>query len=269
MDIMKLNIRDFKNPNLSLFYYKYFPNLLTEKEKEKKKKADYLTWFCDTTVKPDPNRIAKRIQVIKKLAGNNIIELKNTSRFMCGIGYSSTVEWGFNFDWTSGVPFLPGSSFKGALISYLEFLAGKALCDWNTEQVKLLNFNDTWDKDEANAVFGPQSVKEKPDAGGAVFFDVYPIQGIELEVDVITPHHQKYYSDKTNTIKPADTENPTPIPFLTVKKGATFLYAFRIRDINKVHASLANKLLNLIVEVGQNYGFGAKTSSGYGYFKKV
>ena len=88
-------------------------------------------------------------------------------------------------------------------------------------------------------------------------------------MDVITPHHKDYYSDKTNTKPPADTENPTPIPFLTVARGTEFLFAFKVRDPIKVNATLAAKLKNFIIEVGENFGFGAKTSSGYGYFKAV
>jgi len=260
-DLQKLN-----NPNLSLFYYKYFPKIVTDSEKKKKK--EYLERFVKLQM--NTNLITKRIQQIRHLSGeSNYVKMKNISRFMCGIGYTSTVEWGMNFDWTSGIPYLPGSSFKGALLSYLEFIKGKSVERREFDSVNLIdNKNDNWKKEDIIKVFGPQGENDKADTGGVIFFDVYPEHFAGLEMDVITPHYQKYYSSE-GTEPPSDTENPNPIPFLTIKPGSRFMFAFRVRDDKKVDTNLAAKLKRLIVETGNNFGFGAKTSSGYGYFQKT
>lgn len=262
----KLNINEYLNclPNLSLMYYKYTPDFINSPLKDPK--LDFLLKFSHQKI--NQALINNRIHIIEKLT-TNAVKMRNTSRFMCGTGYSGTVEWGLNFDWTSGAPCLPGSSFKGALLSYLEFAKGEVVQKWDSEPVGLTN-GTSWDKNDVYNVFGPQAQDDDPDIGGVIFFDVYPSHFNGFDVDVITPHYGKYYrSSPENPEPPSDTENPIPIPFLAVRAGATFNFAFKVRDSAKVNPDLCDKLKKLIVETGQNFGFGAKTSSGYGYFEKV
>ncbi len=265
--LRNLNHARFRqNPNLPLFFYKYTP-LFVFQTSDNEAKRRFLKLFEERRLEPRSDLIRQRVRVIRKLA-SQVIQMKTYSRFMCGVGYSNTLEWGLNFDWTSGVPYLPGSSFKGALLSYLEFINGKAVQDWDENEEVNLENETVFTKEQVLAIFGPQGKNiRKPNTGGVVFFDVYPVDGVSFEVDVITPHHKNYYSDASNSIPPADTENPTPIPFLTIKSGTSFLFAFRVRDREAVNDTLKEKLKGLILEAGEIFGFGAKTASGYGYFE--
>lgn len=106
---------------------------------------------------------------------------------------------------------------------------------------------------EFQKIFGTQKNK-----GGVIFFDSYPVGNINLKLDVMTPHYGPYYS-KGNP--PADYHKPKPIKFLTVEETKFRFYLASKKD------DLLNKSKNWIQESLQNYGIGAKTAIGYGYFK--
>jgi len=225
------------------------------------------------------------------------------SNFFVGSGYINTTEWGLSFDWTSGLPYMPGSSLKGALLAYLEFLAeGTVVQDWkpktkdekdnikgkSPEELLKMNdsekgfwyavklndnvkdkddneYEDIWTKDDIIKVFGPQGniSDDETSRGGVAFFDVLPIDFKGFELEVITPHYGEYYSSNGEK-PPADIYSPVPNHFLTIKAGSTFQFAFKILDDNGISVE---KITNLIKEAGKYWGFGAKTSSGYGMFK--
>jgi CRISPR-associated protein Cmr6 len=257
-----------EDANLSLFYYKLAPYF-----KENNTNNELKTNFLKQVTKKrfDRTTVNDRIAAFENHATSNI-KLETTSRFLCGTGYSSSIEWGFNFDWTTGAPLLPGSSFKGALLSYLEFIAQNQVEDWtNGQTVQLLDSATTWSKEEILEVFGPQGNKGDSHIGGVIFYDVYP-SGTDspFEIDVITPHYKNYYSDPTQHV-PDDTESPVPLHFLTVKHSVIFNFCYKIQPFVGANFLQANddwkeKIDELIVETGSNYGFGAKTASGYGYF---
>jgi len=268
------------NFNLGLFYYKYLPFLKEDLAKHdlstnhraiiwKSQKNELLESVVKLSERIDSVAFSRRMKSLQKISGVKTLKLKTQSRFLCGVGYQSRTEWGFLFDWTTGVPYLPGSSFKGTLLSYLEFVRdGKPVQDWRSDSESVQLFDNptiNFTKKEILQIFGPQGKNiQKAQMGSVTFFDVYPIDFKGLEVDVITPHYQKYYTDQGNT-PPADIYNPVPQYFLTVPKGTEFLFMFHL--LNEDDANLEDKLKKLIKEAGENYGFGAKTGVGYGYFK--
>lgn len=246
MHFLNQNISKFNQyPNLSLFYYKYTPDFV-HNTSDKDIKKNFL--FDFSKQKPHKALLENRLNILKKYSSAQF-PMRNISRFISGVGYTSTVEWGLGFDWTTGAPYLPGSSFKGALLSYLEFWKNKPVDKWEDSSVKLEN-EDEWSKEEVYKIFGPQGEKiEKANTGAIVFLDAYPGKFNGFEVDVITPHNKNYY---INNKPPADTENPVPIPFLTVKKGSAFLFMYKIRKSETVPSKLIEKLNSLILEAGKN-----------------
>jgi CRISPR/Cas system CMR subunit Cmr4 (Cas7 group RAMP superfamily) len=68
----------------------------------------------------------------------------------------------------------------------------------------------------------------------------------------------------------ASEDSPVPIHFLTIKPGSRFVFLFTSRK-KQAHRQMdtINRLKNLICAAGKNYGFGAKTASGYGYFSDI
>lgn len=259
--------------NLALFYYKLVPDFLHAGQQKEQLKKDFFEKIL--AKKYHKTKVQSRLAAIQEVA-DSVLSLKTTSRFICGTGYSSPIEWGFNFDWTTGAPLLPGSSFKGALLSYLEFIKQSPVEDdekWKkNDSIKLLDSDTKWGKEEILEVFGPQGKEAEKHIGGVIFYDVYASDGNDkpFEVDVITPHYKKWYEGSRSV--PDDTENPVPIPFLTVKPGVTFNFCYKIQpypgaEFQRDAETLKRRIDELILECGRNYGFGAKTSSGYGYFE--
>jgi CRISPR-associated protein Cmr6 len=96
-----------------------------------------------------------------------------------------------------------------------------------------------------------------------------PAAAPALEVDVMTVHYRKYYEDKSDPPKepPSDSDSPNPIPFLTV--GQTpfwFAVGWRGKTLDE---QLLNQAVAWLTTGLKDFGIGAKTAAGYGYFEKV
>ncbi|MFN3267124.1 MAG: type III-B CRISPR module RAMP protein Cmr6 [Deinococcales bacterium] len=155
-------------------------------------------------------------------------------RMVVGLGSESVWENSLSIHRTYGVPFIPGSALKGLCSSYAHRFLGEA-----------------WQKGSQaqRSAFG-----ETDSRGYVQFFDALPVpQSWSLEREVMTVHHQDYYSGKA---APSDWDDPNPIPF--VSATGTYLIAFLAPE--GWQASVL-ELLELALE---QEGIGAKTSSGYG-----
>ena len=160
-------------------------------------------------------------------------------RFVTGLGRSHPLENGFAWHPTLGVPFLPASSVKGMVRSWVEF--------WLEE------------KEKARRIFGSQG-----EVGTVIFLDALPAAPVQLEREVMTPHYQDYYSGKPDC-PPGDWYDPNPINFLAVAKGQPFVFGVAARDPERNAADLA-AVLACLPQALENIGAGAKTAAGYGRF---
>jgi len=88
--------------------------------------------------------------------------------------------------------------------------------------------------------------------------DAYPVEDINLKIDIINPHYPEYYSSSK---PPADWQTPNPIKFLTVEKTK---FQFVLLSKNQ---ALLDKAYSWLKEALQEFGVGAKTSLGYGIFQ--
>ena len=178
-------------------------------------------------------------------------------RFVSGLGREHPVENGFAWHHTLGVPYLPGSSVKGMLRSYLA----------------------TWvetDKAEIKRIFAPRQWKDEQGIrhdtehaiGSVIFLDAMPIAPVPLQADVMTPHYGPYYQDKNGLTAPGDWHSPNPIPFLTVGEGAKFLFAVLPRTGSGRDKEDCGKVLGWLAEALKTIGAGAKTAIGYGRFQR-
>lgn len=155
-------------------------------------------------------------------------------RMAMGLGIASVQEIGCRLHATYGVPVIPGSSLKGVMRARLE--------------------QEPAHVETAKALFGT------PDHGGLA--DIYDAWWVPdgnksgVAVDVVTVHHQKYYS---GSAPPIDTESPIPVSFLTI----TGEFLFVISAPNESWAKFLDKLL---VETLTHEGIGAKRNGGYGRF---
>jgi len=201
-----------------------------------------------------------------------VIEIKARSRLLLGHGNPAATEVGLTLHHTWGVPIIPGSAIKGLLNHYVDASYGpshpgaepdrqpfggvvwdeqsRRIVAGPGEQHRALFGGPAWDKDPFGA------------AGGIVFHDALwvPAPGGFLAPDVITVHQKAYY-DKMGAAWPNDYTSPVPIGFLTVKPGQRFLLAISSREGGANLLEFAKTELLCALD---EWGIGAKTSSGYG-----
>ena len=197
-------------------------------------------------------------------------ELKTTyPGLLVGAGYMHPVsekneedfQLGFYFDWTTGVPVIPGSTVKGVLRSVFpgddkndEIIEEK--CEYLVECADLGNIENKIKfikKLEIN-------IFEKK---GDVFFDAFiPNNGI--------PNNGKIFAEDYITPHPHPFKNPKPIRFLKIGPDVIFKFQFHLKDSriklnNKdfvdVKVETKEKLFKKILK---DFGIGAKRNTGYG-----
>ena len=187
----------------------------------------------------------RQLRMIESLHGR-WIELQTVSPFVSGLGRAHPVENGFAWHYTSGVPYLPGSSVKGMVRAWVT--------QWNeVEEATRLR------------ILGPSppvpGAAPSPQVGAVVFLDAVPTEPVELSADVMTPHYSAYYQ---NGEVPGDWMSPTPIPFLVVKEGATFRFAVAPRQAGEKSHEDCVTACGWLKEALGWIGAGAKTAAGYG-----
>lgn len=199
---------------------------------------------------------------------------------LIGAGYAHEIggkeiedelKLGFFFDYTTGLPCIPGSSVKGVLRSACEADKGNYIKSILEELASEKRFSNVAGK-AAYVVSKPEKIVvqkgqkfsefiSKTFEGSGiepykreVFFDAFPIAssnegGKFLDNDFIT-HHESPIKD------------PNPVQFMKILPGVTFQFNFRLNDII-VDADLK---LELFRQILLDIGIGAKTNVGYGQF---
>jgi CRISPR-associated protein Cmr6 len=163
-------------------------------------------------------------------------QARTIARMVVGLGNESLLENNLCLHRTYGVPIIPGSALKGLCSSFAHRFLG---ADWQKGS------------QAHQAAFGDTSTQ-----GYVTFFDALPLpQTWTLEREVMTVHHQDYYSGK-EAAPPADWDDPNPIPFISA--SGTFLLAFHAPE------SWSGAISELLEVALVHEGVGAKTSSGYG-----
>ncbi len=162
---------------------------------------------------------------------------------------------GFQFDYTTGLPIVLGSSVKGVVRNFID-----RVIDSESDEV-LSMFNQmaglTLNIEELEA-FYKSLFNEEPEKVRCVFFDVEisEFENFVLGEDYITPHK-------------SITENPTPIKFLKILPNTCLEFRFKVVDI-QVGEKLVRgeQILDMIRKILLMVGVGAKTNVGYGQFNR-
>lgn len=118
---------------------------------------------------------------------------------------------------------------------------------------------------EKSVILFRQMFGDMSRAGALIFFDSFPIPTAAklFEADVLTPHFGDYY---TKGQAPNDDLKPSPNVFLTVPADITFAFGIGVSAGSELeHQKTALGWLQFALS---EMGVGAKTSSGYGRFKK-
>jgi len=230
-------------------------------------------------------------------SGKDEIKLVTTyPGLIMGTGYSHETgndgefKIGLHFDFSYGIPVLPGSSIKGILRSaFPQFkpdpknngkrnkaetdteiknekarYIGQRLLGWKEEEENLFDrvheleqhiFEglDLIESSENNPVYHSTYKRD-------VFFDAFPIAVLSgekqlfLGTDAITPHRD------------GPLKNPTPLPFLKILPGVLIRFGFNLAA-TEFHSVTADQRKKLYEKILMDFGTGAKTNVGYGQFE--
>jgi CRISPR type III-B/RAMP module RAMP protein Cmr6 len=164
-----------------------------------------------------------------------------------------------------GCPIIPGSAVKG-------IARHAAWCDWNEEKdvVKKKNkaliiaevFGFPTNENSLDAYAGELTGGGCKSSGKVCFFEAYPTNKAEAEVDILNVHHRGYYAGETEVA--LDNENPILCYFPTVKAGTEFAFrVLRLGNLSDENFKQAVKWLRIGLS---QHGIGAKTAAGYGWF---
>lgn len=214
---------------------------------------DWLNDFAHRGANPTPcghsDRLTEACHRQRELVatlGGRIAIVTNTSRFVTGTGRQHPSENGFHWHPTLGTPFLPGSSLKGVVRS--------------------------WCRDSGpDSEYDPSPRFGTPGRVGEwIFFDVLPVEPPRLVVEVMTPHASPYYQQAK---LPGDWHSPVPIRYLAVESGTTWQVAIAPRgrrDASRPALSPdeSDATLSMLLEAIDFAGVGAKTSVGFGRFRR-
>lgn len=222
-------------------------------------KAKWLGYFVKEGIgKPEQlnEALARRTRLINSRSGEQG-NFTTEGRFVAGMGRAHPVENGFAWHPTLGVPYLPGSSVKGLVRSWLEGGWGDSAVITEDDRK---NFHRVFGSDFAReSEFQGKFGHHDTQVGSVLFLDALPTVPIRLEVDIMTPHYGPYYSGKE---APGDWHNPVPVLFLTVAPGQTFQFAVLPRTVND--QADAKQALHWLESALRHLGAGGKTNSGYG-----
>lgn len=115
----------------------------------------------------------------------------------------------------------------------------------------------------------PSSKLAAPTLRGSVsFLPAYPYSRFaeDLELDVLTSHHQTYYGSNDPNAVATDTENPIPVYFPSVTAGAVYTFAILPVGSTATDSPLITHARTWLQVGLETFGLGAKTAAGYGFF---
>ncbi len=192
----------------------------------------------------------RRQENLAQIEPNLFKAIKIDSRMIIGLGGESVWENAISIHRTYGVPFISGSSLKGLAASY----AHKFIEGWAKNAEPTLELEKGEKVNLHQFVFGSQE-----SAGFITFHDalLFPDSKNVLHADIMTVHHQDYYSDGTKP--PADWDSPTPINFISA--SGEYLLALTTLEGGEKWLEITAQILE---NAFKDEGIGAKTSSGYG-----
>lgn len=209
-----------------------------------------------------------------------------------GAGFKGEIKMGFHFDFTTGLPVLPGSSVKGVLRSLWPSGLGKAASSerdadrraalrekagWSVEflqqRLKKIEEGKDWTEPQVKALekwlFGSYDPEDKPGhmSGRTHFHDAMPINAVRVVNQVTGKYTDQYLGLDFITPHKELLKDPVPIQILKVLPKVEYRFQFKLHDYEADGHSLnAMQIRELFKELIQLVGVGAKTNVGYGHF---
>jgi len=171
--------------------------------------------------------------------GYHAFDFSATTKSRLIVGMASQVfgkqifEVGLSWDPLLNLPYIPGSSLKGAFRSYLE-----------TEKPDFVNLLGS--RDEASSI---------------IFLNSYPVnsRGSLIVPEVTTP----IYMEQEMRIRETEAE-PRPVLYPVINRNVTFRIVVGVKN----KKMLEDQLRHFLGEVLKR-GIGAKTLVGYGFMERI
>jgi len=299
--------------NFGLFFYRMMPWELENGVPRKPK--DFISTQNDWALRyrPDSSLLERRhasqlafLREVEKQGGISLeIEAELTAPFVSGLGAGHPSETGLMLDRNLGCIYLPAPSIKGAMkhAHTLQLMREQAdIYNWRTDEELIQSLHENSlpvriERDKKSeiggcvindAFLGLQSwfgslpganyqpdPKDPQGMGRLVVLDAFPEGEHRLEIDILNPHYPNYYQDKGRKNGPTEDQNPVPITFWQMKKGASFMFRFvlfpkPLLDGESWVQGQKEKLKVQLVRIwakAAEFGFGGKTAIGYGRFK--
>lgn len=205
--------------------------------------------------------VESNMEMIKALGGGEAFRLATTyPGLMIGTGLhhgtsglKNDLKMGFQFDYTTGLPYIPGSSLKGVLRSmFPKTVEDGKRCKYVRSKlpVALKSLTDTGIVALGEDIF---------EQGKDIFFDALIVDSKApdchiLGEDYITPHRDVL-------------KNPIPLQIIKVLPCVVFAFSFCLQEskIECKQVAVADKI-RLFHDILLDVGVGAKTNTGYGQF---
>lgn len=265
----------FENLWYNLNYHRFFDYDEVAKDEQQKNKHQKDKKQKNKQQEDDKNILIKdeiravteaveeeRLETITEMMDHyevRILEGTINHSILNGLGAPHFKETNLTLHQLYGVPYLPASSLKGSLKSWLSHTGIK-------EHPQLLEIEDL--------LFGTQRNK-----GILQIMDAFIYKNASIELDYMTPHFKSYYGNKG---LPTDDDNPNPISFYRISskeenKPVTIQFVLllpkHLRHIAGPSGLNAKELMDGVADwfskVLEESGLGSKTASGYGRFKEV
>jgi len=228
----------------------------------------------------DAEEVLDEIEKGYESLGYRVINLKFTTKknFIVGTRQGPlffVYEVGISWDPILDLPYIPASSLKGALRSYMiDLCINKAENKKRCIEDVISLFGVPVRDDEIPKLAGSNSnvVSEEGSEGLLIVSDAYPISFAEtlLTPDIINPH---YYTGGV-VVKNEFEVQPVPITFLSVSSNVTFRVIVAVSsegekyvsELSQTFFKSDNYSMVPFITFAFAMGIGAKTSRGYGEF---
>ena len=165
------------------------------------------------------------------------------------------IKCGFSFDYTTGLPYIPGSSLKGALRACFPGDGKKE----EISQEYAAYIRALLDKEDVDIEQLKENIFENQD----IFLGAFPVIGFTgkklLEMEFITPHTSGRF------------KNPNPISQIKVRPDVKFDFCFILSDDCSEDGTVivsAEEKKKLFKQLILDMGMGAKTHVGFGHFSE-
>lgn len=250
-----------------LFYRDYFKDIdgdFTHKSKAitDKKLADYKI--------PDyENVIDELVRIPLKTSYPGLLI---GSGYQHDIKSESAFKVGFYFDYSTGLPVIPGSSVKGLLRSAFPFHQKDLGVEFRQSRIDYIN---RLLKDDLKIIEIDLQAEQIEKLEREIFVGIYNNENVELsERDLFLDafpaksfeHNGKFLASDYITHHEHPLKNPNPVMFLKVLSEVEFVFNFRLKNSKEIKELNADSKRRFFQQILLDLGIGAKTNVGYGQF---